>query len=85
MSKLDPRLAAFLERCDSVAVRLQITRKTLSSRLLLDGKRLDQIALGASDIGIARLAQAEREISALEGATPTPQAMARARRRAEAA
>lgn len=78
MSSTDPRLASFLNRCDLVAKRLQISRARLSTRLLADGKRLDQLALGRSDIGILRLSRAERLLSALEGESPTRSAMARA-------
>jgi len=67
MELLDPRLAAFLGRCDLVAGRLKIKRSTLSTKLFMDGKRLDALARGGSDIGIGRLATAERELAALEG------------------
>lgn len=83
MTQLDPRLAAFLVRCDTLADRLSVSRATLSSRLLMDGKRLDDIASGRSDIGIRRLSRAERDLAALEGLTPTTQALARRASRAK--
>lgn len=67
MEPLDPRLAAFIGRCDLVAQRLKIKRSTLSTKLFMDGKRLDALVRGGSDIGIGRLAAAERELAALEG------------------
>lgn len=73
----DPRLTSFLARCDHVAARLKITRATLSSRLFNDGKRIEAISGGGSDIGLRRLAQAERDLSALEGTEPTSRALAR--------
>ena len=87
MTPIDPRVSAFIARCDSVAERLRISRSTLSTRLLFDGKRLDSLAAGASDIGVRRLGKAERDLSTYEGAQPTSQALARAGRvaRAEAA
>jgi len=87
MTQIDPRLSAFLARCDRLADRLRVSRATLSSRLLLDGKRLDDLASGRSDIGIRRLSRAERELAALEGLEPTPQALGRraSRDRREAA
>lgn len=67
MSDLDPRLAAFISRCDHIGELLGLKRSTLSTKLFTDGKRLDEIASGGSDIGIGRLAKAERALSALEG------------------
>ena len=64
---LDPRLGTFIMRCDSVAAAIGIARSTLSTKLFNDGKRLAQLAAGESDVGIGRLARAERELSALEG------------------
>ena len=66
MPQLDPRLAAFIERCNAVAAARDITRSTLSTKLFNDGKRLDEIASGASDVGIGRLARAERALATLE-------------------
>ena len=87
MTQIDPRLAAFISRCDLLAERLSVSRATLSSRILLDGKRLDDIASGRSDIGIRRLSRAERDLAALEGLEPTAQALGRraSRDRREAA
>lgn len=67
MPELDSRLAAFIIRCDATAKRMKIKRSTLSVKLFMDGKRLDALASGKSDVGIHRLAAAERELSALEG------------------
>jgi hypothetical protein len=67
MAQIDPRLSAFLARCDQVAARLRLKRSTLSTKLFLDGKRLDALAGGESDVGIGRLAKAEQELAALEG------------------
>jgi hypothetical protein len=66
MARNDPRLSAFLARCDSVAHLLRLKRSTLSTRLFNDGKRLDQIATGG-DIGIRSLAGAEDRLAELEG------------------
>jgi hypothetical protein len=65
MAYLDPRLAAFLKRCDAVAGGLGVKRSTLSTKLFKDGKRLRVLASGNSDIGIGRLAKAERELAQL--------------------
>lgn len=70
MPRIDPRLTAFLSRCDAVGVRLRIRRSTLSTKLFKDGKRLDALASGESDVGIGRLAQAETDLAALEGQSP---------------
>lgn len=64
---IDPRLADFVSRCDTVAPLLGVKRSTLSAKLFQDGKRIDVLADGKSDIGIGRLARAERELTALEG------------------
>lgn len=77
MTQVDPRLAAFIGRCDRLAERLFVSRATLSLRLLRDGKRLDDIASGRSDIGVQRLSRAERDLAAMEGDDPTPQAIGR--------
>ena len=63
---LDPRLAAFLQRCDAFAEEIGVKRSSLSTTLFADGKRLDQIAAGGSDVGIGRLAEAEAALSAME-------------------
>lgn len=76
MAQLDPRLAAFISRCDTLAPRLRLKRSSLSVKLFADGKRLDALATGESDIGIGRLARAERELSALEGSAPQAAAAA---------
>lgn len=70
MGQIDSRLSAFIHRCDSAGERLNIKRSTLSTKLFMDGKRLDALASGESDIGIGRLAKAERELAALEGTAP---------------
>jgi hypothetical protein len=77
MAHVDPRILAFISRCDALANRLRISRTTLSTRILFDGKRLDSIASGASDIGVGRLARAENDLSKYESAQPTSQALAR--------
>lgn len=66
MDRIDPRLAAFLRRCDDATVRLGVKRSTLSTKLFNDGQRLKQIVAGG-DIGIGRLAAAEARLSELEG------------------
>lgn len=63
---LDARLQNFLDRCDAECNRLGVKRSTLSTRLFKDGKRLNQIASGNSDIGIGRLALAEADLAAME-------------------
>jgi hypothetical protein len=70
MENIDARLSAFLSRCDALAPRLKLTRSTLSTKLFMDGKRLSALAEGRSDVGIGRLAKAERELAALEGLAP---------------
>lgn len=56
----------FISRCDVYAERRGIKRSTLSAWLFNDGKRLDQIAGGQSDIGIGRLARAMEHLTGLE-------------------
>lgn len=60
-------LNAFIERCDGLASAMNIKRSTLSLRVFFDGKALDQIANGTRDVGVRRLAAAEREVARLEG------------------
>lgn len=62
MSHIDPRLCAFISSCDAVASAMKLQRSSLSKRLFNDGKRLDSLADGKSDIGIGRLARAEEEL-----------------------
>lgn len=66
MPRADPRISAFLRRCDALCASATWKRSTLSTKLFNDGKRLDQIADGGSDIGIGRLARAEAELATLE-------------------
>lgn len=68
MTQIEPRLSAFVERCDKIVARGSMKRSTLSLKLFMDGKRIDALASGVSDIGIRRLAKAERELSAFESA-----------------
>lgn len=56
----------FISRCDVYAKRRGIKRSTLSAWIFNDGKRLDQIAGGQSDIGVARLARAIEQLTVLE-------------------
>lgn len=69
MSAIESRVQAFLVRCGRVEERLGIRRSTLSTKLFNDGRRLDQIASG-KDVGILRLAKAERDLGELEGQQP---------------
>lgn len=85
MQSNEPRLTAFLDRCRRAAERLKISQARLSTILFKDGKRLDQLASGESDIGILRLSRAERALSEMEGQTPTPSAIARSASRERAA
>lgn len=85
MRTIEPRLAAFLNRCGCVADRLKISRSRLSTLLLSDGKRLDQLASGESDIGIQRLSRAEALLAEMEGQAPTASALARSASRDKAA
>jgi hypothetical protein len=62
---MDP-IADFVSRCDAFALRRGWSRSTLSTLLLKDGKRLEQLASGQSDIGARRLEQAKRDLAALE-------------------
>lgn len=65
MPQIEPRLSAFLRLCDGAARDLGISRSTLSTKLFTDGKRLDTLNGGKSDIGIRRLAAAEVELATL--------------------
>lgn len=65
-SYMDP-VYAFLSRCDQAQFALGLKRSTLSTKLFNDGKRLDGLASGRSDIGARRLARAERDLSVMEG------------------
>lgn len=85
MQSNEPRLSAFLERCSRAAERLKISRARLSTLLFQDGKRLDQLASGASDIGILRLSRAERLLAEMEGQPPSQSAIARSATRDRAA
>lgn len=66
METLATALADFISRCDAYAQRRGIKRSTLSAWLFNDGKRLDQIAGGQSDVGIGRLARAVTQLDGLE-------------------
>lgn len=63
---MDP-IGAFVELCDVAAERRGWTRSTLSTYLFRDGKRLDQLASGNSDVGVLRLEAAKRRLSDLIG------------------
>lgn len=62
-------ISDFLARCDAVAQRRGIRRSTLSTLLFNDGKRLDQLASGSSDVGVKRLAEAEAELGRVAAQT----------------
>ncbi len=62
---IDPRLQRFLQRCDEIGTELKLRRSSLSTRLFADGKRLEKLSSGESDIGIGRLARAEADLAAL--------------------
>ncbi len=62
-------LKDFIARCDAVAEKRRMKRSTLSTRLFNDGKRLSQIATGESDVGVRRLAVAEKALAALDKTT----------------
>lgn len=70
MSELPEPLTGFLSRCDTVAEKLGIKPSTLSLRVFRDGKTLKQIAAGR-DVGVRRLAEAERALTAIEAADAT--------------
>ena len=53
-------LSGFIKRCDDAAGALRIKRSTLSTLLFNDGKRIGQLANGGSDVGVRRLAEADR-------------------------
>lgn len=59
-------ITTFLTRCDAVADQHKMARSTLSTRLFNDGKRLKQLAGGESDVGVRRLAAAEKALAELE-------------------
>lgn len=76
MTDIDPRLAAFIARCDALGQRLGISRSTLSHRLFKDVKRIDAIAGGGSDIGLGRLVTAERDLATFEAQADTADSQA---------
>lgn len=55
----------FIRHCDEACLHLRIRRATLSTKLFNDGKRLEQIAGGLSDIGYRRLREAESALKDL--------------------
>ncbi|WP_168072839.1 hypothetical protein [Caulobacter sp. SSI4214] len=65
MSQLDPRLSEFVEGCYRYAQAAGLATSTVSTLLFNDGKRLNALASGESDIGIGRLAQAEAKLTGL--------------------
>lgn len=54
---------AFLRDCDAVAQRRCLKRSTVSTAIFRDGKRLDQLARGDSDIGVLRLERAKADLA----------------------
>lgn len=70
MDDLPPPTAQFIARCDAFAVRRKVKRSTLSAWLFNDGKRLEQIAAGVSDVGVQRLHRAAEGLAALEAEFP---------------
>ena len=62
---MDP-VASFLSRCDAACIRLNWKRSTLSTKLFMDGKRLDELAAGKSDVGARRLVRAMSDLETLE-------------------
>jgi len=62
---MDPVLA-FIIRCDAAAARMGLRRTTLSTKLFQDGKRLDGLATGSSDVGVRRLKLADEMLSRME-------------------
>lgn len=58
-------ISEFLAECDAVAQRRKVKRSTLSTWLFRDGKRLDQLAGGASDVGVLRLEEAKQRLAEL--------------------
>jgi len=85
MQSSEPRLSAFLDRCSRAAERMKISRARLSTLLFKDGKRLDQLFSGDSDVGILRLSRAETLLAEIEGQPPTQSALARSASRERAA
>lgn len=67
-------ISEFLERCDAVAERRGIRRSTLSTLIFKDGKRLDQLAKGNSDVGVLRLEEAKRDLERLAADAERPAA-----------
>ena len=59
--RMDPVLD-FVLQCDAAGARMGVKRTTLSSFLFRDGKRLDELASGKSDIGARRVRQAQRDL-----------------------
>jgi hypothetical protein len=62
-------IGEFLERCDAIANQRSWKRSTLSTLLFQDGKRLDQLAGGNSDVGVLRLEAAKAALGRLETET----------------
>lgn len=66
MADLPDITRLFIERCDAFAAGRKIKRSTLSVWLFNDGKRLDQLGRGQSDIGVHRLHRAFVALTELE-------------------
>ena len=66
MTELSDATHHFIRRCDNFAERRRIKRSTLSAWLFNDGRRLDQLAAGKSDVGVQRLSRAVEALSKLE-------------------
>lgn len=56
----------FIARCDRYCETTGAKRVWLSKRLFQDTYRLDQLASGATDVGVKRLERAVRDLRALE-------------------
>ncbi|MBD3571680.1 hypothetical protein EJ082_01645 [Brevundimonas diminuta] len=66
MTDIPDMTRLFIERCDAFAASRGVKRSTLSVWLFNDGKRLDQIASGTSDVGVQRLHRAAEALCELE-------------------
>lgn len=63
---LDEVLPTFIQRCDAYANRAGISRVTVSKKLFGQTRKLDQLAKGEVDVGVARLREADQVLKTLE-------------------
>lgn len=72
-------ISEFISRCDLFCRQAGVSRTWLSKKLFADTFRIQQLADGASDVGVRRLERAVADLATLETANDNhPQAEARA-------